>query len=194
MLCFLCGIRRSHFQPIMAMSNTIRRTSVIGLNRNRATAAGLMRPMTTFVAQRLRNFSIRLTRVCARFSKSLSEGVSASRYQPVESLDVRRRWRGRRRGEDEGEDAGVVDDLATGEMIANMSAGRPVRRNDVVFMLLDVWLSWWQQTVVPLSTWSILRSSIANDARQDVRQFPATEGMEAAAGMKNVATCEDGLV
>ena len=45
--------------------------------------------------------------VCARASKSCSEGVSASRYQPVESLEMRRRCFGRIAGLDVGVLGGV---------------------------------------------------------------------------------------
>lgn len=73
--------------------------------------------MTTFVAHWLANFSRRLTSVCARASKSCSEGVSASRYQPVESLEMRRRCFGRRAGLDVGVlgGVGVVDVFGVGE-------------------------------------------------------------------------------
>lgn len=74
----------------IAMNARITKTSMIGLKTNNTTAAGLINPMTTFVAHRLANRSSRLARVCARTSKSLSDGVSASRYQPVESVDTRR--------------------------------------------------------------------------------------------------------
>jgi hypothetical protein len=41
--------------------------------------------------------------------------VSASRYQPVESLEIRRRWRGRRRGLEVGVLGGVCGvDLIVG--------------------------------------------------------------------------------
>lgn len=63
---------------------------MIGLKKNNTTAAGLINPMTTLVAQRLANRSSRFARVWARTSKSLSDGVSASRYQPVESVETRR--------------------------------------------------------------------------------------------------------
>jgi hypothetical protein len=79
------------------------KTNITGLNTNNTTAAGLINPITTFVAHRFANFSSRLASVPARISKSLREGVSASRYQPVESLETRRKCLGRRRGEGEGE-------------------------------------------------------------------------------------------
>lgn len=118
----------------MAINIRTMRTSMMGLKTNNTTAAGLMSPMTTLVAQRFANFSSRLARVCARISKSLSEGVSASRYQPVESLDTRRSWRGRRRGDDEGVFVGVVEGEGD-EMMVKAAAGRPVRSREVVFML-----------------------------------------------------------
>jgi len=80
---------------------------MIGLNTINTTAAGLINPMTTFVAHRFANFSTRLTNVCARASKSCNEGVSASRYQPVESLEMRRSCFGRRAGLDVGVLGGV---------------------------------------------------------------------------------------
>jgi hypothetical protein len=72
----------------------------------------------------------------------LSEGVSASRYQPVESLDMRRKCRGRRKAEDDGEVVGVFEG-AVGivvlgfmrmELMVKAVAGRPLRR-DMVFIL-----------------------------------------------------------
>lgn len=130
----------AQLEPLsIAMNIRMTKSSVIGLNTNSTTAAGLMSPITTFVAHRVAKRSSRLARVCARTSKSLSEGVSESRYQPVESLETRRRWRGRMRGEDEGELVGVVDadgiDLAAGETMAKEAAGRPVRTSEVVFIL-----------------------------------------------------------
>lgn len=94
------------------------------------------------------NFSSRLAKVCARRSKSLSEGVSASRYQPVESLETRRRWRGRRRGEEDGVLVGVVVveagvlgrsmvvDFELGDAMKSVAAGRPFRKQDAVFMVV----------------------------------------------------------
>jgi hypothetical protein len=93
--------------PNIAKINNPSNTSMIGLNTINTTAAGLINPMTTFVAQRLANFSNRLTSVCARASKSCNEGVPASRYQPVESLDMLRRCFGRRAGLDVGVLGGV---------------------------------------------------------------------------------------
>lgn len=117
---------------------------MIGLKTNNTTAAGLMRPMTTFVAHRLAKRSSRLACVCARISKSFSEGVSESRYQPVESVDTRRNLRGRMRGEEEGVLVGVVEgvigtaelDLTGDERMVKVAAGRPVRNREVVFMLI----------------------------------------------------------
>jgi hypothetical protein len=60
----------------------------------------------------------------------------------VESVETRRNWRGRRRGEDEGVLVGVVGgvggivlfDRMGDERMVNVAAGRPVRRKEVVFM------------------------------------------------------------
>jgi hypothetical protein len=93
--------------PNIAKINNPNNTSMIGLNTINTTAAGLINPMTTFVAQRFANFSHRLTSVCPRASKSCSEGVPASRYQPVESLEILRRCFGRRAGLDVGVLGGV---------------------------------------------------------------------------------------
>jgi hypothetical protein len=93
--------------PSIAKINSPNNTNMIGLNTINTTAAGLIKPMTKFVAQRFANFSHRLTSVCPRASKSCSEGVPASRYQPVESLDILRRCFGRRAGLDVGVLGGV---------------------------------------------------------------------------------------
>lgn len=61
----------------------------------------------------------------------------------MESVDTRRNWRGRMRGEDEGVLVGVVDgvvgtvelELTGDERMVKVAAGRPVRNREVVFML-----------------------------------------------------------
>jgi hypothetical protein len=62
----------------------------------------------------------------------------------VESVDTRRNWRGRMRGEEEGVLVGVVEgvlgsvvelDLMGDERMVRVAAGRPVRNREVVFML-----------------------------------------------------------
>lgn len=82
----------SNPHPITTPIST-RRTSTnnTGLNSTNATAAGLIKPMTTFVAHRFKNFSTRFAYVCALCSKSWSVGVSLSRYQPVEEVEEVRR-------------------------------------------------------------------------------------------------------
>jgi len=63
----------------------------------------------------------------------------------VESVDMRRNWRGRMRGEEEGVLVGVVEgvvgsvelDLMGDERMMNVAAGRPVRNREVVFMFAD---------------------------------------------------------
>lgn len=126
---------------------------MIGLKTNNTTAAGLMSPMTTLVAHRLKKRSSRLARVCARTSKSLKEGVSASRYQPVESVETRRNWRGRSRGEDEGVLVGVVVEGVVGtvlpalmgdENMVKVAAGRPVSSREVVFILSGRSVGCWE--------------------------------------------------
>lgn len=129
---------------------------MIGLKTNNTTAAGLMSPMTTLVAHRLTKRSSRLARVCARTSKSLKEGVSASRYQPVESVETRRNWRGRSRGEDEGVLVGVVEGvvgtvllaLMGDERMVKVAAGRPVSSREVVFILSGRSVECWKSLCV----------------------------------------------
>ena len=62
----------------------------------------------------------------------------------MESVDTRRNWRGRMRGEEEGVLVGVVEgvlgavelvDLMGDERMVRVAAGRPVRNREVVFML-----------------------------------------------------------
>lgn len=60
----------------------------------------------------------------------------------MESVDTRRNWRGRMRGEEEGVLVGVVEgaagtvclDLMGDERMVNVAAGRPVRNREVVFI------------------------------------------------------------
>lgn len=51
---------------------------------------------------------------------------------------MRRRWRGRIRGDDEGEDVGIVETVlvvdACEETMLSITAGRPVRTREVVFI------------------------------------------------------------
>ena len=107
---------RSRIQLIAKITNPIN-TSMTGLNKINTTAAGLINPMTKSVAHRLANFSRRLASVCARASKSWRVSVSASRYQPVDLLEMRRRCFGRRAGLDVGVlgGVGVVDVFGVGE-------------------------------------------------------------------------------
>ena len=162
-------------------SKTIK-TSMIGLKTNKTTAAGLMRPMTTFVAHRLAKRSSRLARVCARSSKSLSDGVSASRYQPVESEDTRRSRRGRMRGDEEGVLGGVVEGVLgsvlfglTGEeRMERVAAGRPVRNREVVFMLAgrsaggSVASRWLRSELLQRSDWTLGHSSQKRSSVQTI--------------------------
>ena len=61
----------------------------------------------------------------------------------MESVDTRRNWRGRMRGEEEGVLVGVVEglfeivglDFKGEERMERVAAGRPVRNREVVFML-----------------------------------------------------------
>jgi len=157
-------ITSSHLKLTQATAIKTHNINATGFSNTSATRPGRIRAMTTFVAHRDWNLSIRFSSVFALSAKSSSVGVSSSRYQPVESREDVRECLGRRRGDEEAERMGdesrvltAVEEgligvvcertklgswcgccccfgLGEGGMIEMVEPVRPLRTREVVFM------------------------------------------------------------